>query len=309
MFRVGVVGDQAEGRLGGRTARFADLQALVRCTEDAGLDSFWLADHFLFNPPDETDVGGWEAFTFLSALAATTSRVLLGPMVACVSFRRPTLLARMAESLDEISGGRFILALGAGWNAREYEMFGYRFDHRVDRLEEALQIIVPLIREGHVDFEGRYYRAHDAFSRPRGPSGPLLPIWIAAWQPRMLRLAARYADAWNTNGHAVAASVSAAYPTFVQACRQVGRDPGTVELTAGTDVHLLDRGEQRPTDERGIVGRPEEVAEALSGFAHAGVRHLICSVRPYSPAGIERLGTAVELLRSSISDEAGPMLY
>ncbi len=113
-------------------------------------------------------------------------------------FRNPAILAKMAATLDAISGGRLILGLGAGWHAPEFEAFGIPFDHRVDRFEEALQIIVPLLHTGQVDFQGRYYRTPNCELRPRGPraSGP--QILIGAAGPRMLRLAARYADAWNT---------------------------------------------------------------------------------------------------------------
>lgn len=298
--QVGVVGDQGEGRHRRGTARFAEILDMARATEDAGLDSFWLADHFLFNEPGRPNIGGWEAFTFLSGLAACTSRIQLGPMVASTAFRTPALLARMASTLDEISGGRSIFALGAGCNDTEHEMFGYPTDHRVDRFEEALRIIIPLMREGHVDFEGAYYSVHDAFSRPRGPSGDQLPIWIAAWRPRMLRLAATYADAWTTNGHANGASVSSLYASFLVACRDVGRDPATVQLTAGTDMTLLGDNESGQPGESQITGTVEEVAEALGEFADAGITHLVCTIQPSDVTGVERLGAAVRLMRSTL---------
>ncbi len=133
--------------------------------------------------PEEGEVGQWESLTFLSALAAVTSRIQLGPMVAATSFRNPALTAKMADSIDEISNGRFIMGLGAGWHEPEYTAFGYPFDHLASRFEEALRIIVPLLRESKVDFAGEYYTASDAVLRPRGPSPKGPPILIGRATP------------------------------------------------------------------------------------------------------------------------------
>src|SRR5262245_27081060 len=153
--RLGVITDLSEDGLDGRTPRYKDIEAQAQAAEAVGLDSFWLADHLLYRRTEQVDIdemGCWEAFTFLSALAAATTRIQLGPLVAATSFRNPALLAKMADSLDEISDGRFILGIGAGWHQPEYDGFGYPFDHRVARFEESLQIIKPLLREGKVDF-------------------------------------------------------------------------------------------------------------------------------------------------------------
>jgi alkanesulfonate monooxygenase SsuD/methylene tetrahydromethanopterin reductase-like flavin-dependent oxidoreductase (luciferase family) len=129
-----------------------------------------------------------------------THRVELGSLVACTAFRNPALLAKMADTIDEISGGRLIVGLGAGWDGPENQAFDIKSDHRVDRFEEALQIIVPLLRTGRVDFAGKYYQARDCELRPRGPRPGGPPILIGAKGPRMLRLAASYADLWNAEG-------------------------------------------------------------------------------------------------------------
>src|SRR5262249_29223461 len=160
--RIGVITDLSEDGWDGRTPRYKEIEAQARAAEAAGLDSFWLADHLLYRRTEQVaidEMGCWEAFTFLSALAAATAHIQLGPLVAATSFRNRALLAKMADSLDEISGGRFILGLGAGWHQPEYDAFGYPFDHRAGRFEEALQVIVPLLREGRVDFAGHYYTA------------------------------------------------------------------------------------------------------------------------------------------------------
>ena len=131
----------------------------------------------------------------------TTSRIELGPFVACNSFRNPALLAKMAVTLDEVSDGRLVLGIGAGWHEPEYHAFGYPYDHRVGRFEEALQIIAPLLREGRVDFEGRYCQARDCEIAPRGTPAGWPPILIGAQRPRMMRLAARFADIYDTDFH------------------------------------------------------------------------------------------------------------
>ncbi len=203
----------------GGPVRWRDTLAMARTAERAGWDSFWLADHLIFRI-GPSDLGQWEAFTFLAALAAATSRIQLGPLVAAVPFRNPALLAKMADSLDEISDGRFILALGAGWHKPEFDAFGYPFDHLASRFEEALQILAPLLRDGRADFTGRYYRAQNAVLRPRGPTKAGPPLWIGASGPRMLALTARYADAYNTVWHTDPQAVAAWVDIF--ACRPCG---------------------------------------------------------------------------------------
>jgi probable F420-dependent oxidoreductase len=281
----------------GRTPRWSDIQRMAQIAEDIGVDSFWLADHLLYRFPESGENGAWEVFTFLSAVAATTKRIQLGPLVACTSFRNPALLAKMADSLDEISGGRFILGLGAGWHQPEYDAFGYPFDHLASRFEEALQIIVPLLREGYVDFQGQYYQARDCALRPRGPSRSGPPIWIGARKPRMLRLIAKYADAWNTVWHRWPEGVEKAYPAMKQACEEEGRNPATLELTAGTLVKLLGPGEARQENYKGIQGEAEEVAEGLRGFEAIGVKHLVVVIEGSDITGFERFGRVFELMR------------
>src|SRR5215470_4936524 len=223
--KIGIVLDTDEGSLEGRTPTFRDLQTMAQVAEQVGLDSLWLSDHLIYRFPGQDESAPWEAFSMLSALAAVTTRILLGPLVACTSFRPPALLAKMADTLDEISTGRFILGLGAGWHQPEYEAFGYPFDHLAGRFEEALQVIVPLLREGQVDFHGHYYQVHNCVLRPRGPSPSGPPLWIGAQGPRMLQLAARYADGWNTAWHSDSTSVKQRCHEVKSACQAVGRDP------------------------------------------------------------------------------------
>jgi alkanesulfonate monooxygenase SsuD/methylene tetrahydromethanopterin reductase-like flavin-dependent oxidoreductase (luciferase family) len=293
--KIGIVLDTVEGSLEGRTPTFRDLRAMAQVAEQVGLDSLWLADHLLYRFPGQDESAPWEALSMLSALAASTTRITLGTLVVCTSFRPPAMLAKMADALDEISGGRFILGLGAGWHRPEYEAFGYPFDHLASRFDEALHIIVPLLREGHVDFQGHYYQVHNCVLRPRGPSpaGPLL--LLGAPRPRMLQLVAQYADAWNTAWHTDPAVVKERYEPLAQACAALGRDPAAIEITAGTEVRLHSR-EDNGSPDSAISGSAEEIARRLQDFAGVGTSHLIVALDAVTSANIEQLGHIAALV-------------
>jgi probable F420-dependent oxidoreductase len=295
-FKIGYLASLDDTPTEGTTPHFSDVRALAQAAERAGLDSFWVADHFIARMPDEGEVGQWESLTFLSALAAVTSRIQLGPMVAATSFRNPALTAKMADSLDEISNGRFILGLGAGWHEPEYTAFGYPFDHLASRFEESLDIIVPLLHEGKVDFTGEYYSASDAVLRPRGPSPRGPRILIGARRPRMLRLVARYADAWNTAWHTQPEVVAERWAGMRQACEEEGRDPATLELTAGVILKLEPDGAPAEGKPYQLTGTNEEIADRLRGFIAVGVQHLILVIEPEGMAGFERFLPILDLL-------------
>ncbi len=178
--KLGIILPEGEGDLDGRTPRWADYLAMARLAEEVGFDSVWFVDHLIYRndasgrPPQ----GAWECWSVLSALAAVTSRVELGSLVTATSFRNPALLAKIADTIDEISGGRLILGIGAGWNEPEYRMFGYPYDHRVDRFAEAFAIIYGLLRDGAVDIAGTFYQARECELRPRGPRPQGPPIMV-----------------------------------------------------------------------------------------------------------------------------------
>ena len=180
-----------------REVRWPELLDLVRAIEDLGFDSIWLGEHLLYRWPDRDPRGPWEAWTLMGAIAALTSRVEFGPLVACTNFHNPALLAKQASTIDEISGGRLVLGLGAGWNEVEFRAFGFPFDHRIDRFEEAFTIIRTLLHEGAIDFEGRFYQARDCELLPRSarPGGP--PLMIGSKGPRMLAISLPHVDSWN----------------------------------------------------------------------------------------------------------------
>jgi probable F420-dependent oxidoreductase len=294
--KIGVILDISEDSLDGRTPTFRDLREMALLAEQVGFDSLWLADHLIYRFPNQPERAPWETLTMLSALAAVTARIALGTLVLSTSFRPPAMLAKMADTIDEISEGRFILGVGAGWHQPEYEAFGYPFDHLASRFDEAMQIIVPLLREGHVDFRGQYYGVHNCVLRPRGPSPAGPRILVAGRRPRMLQLTARYADAWNTAWHTDAAVIKERLDQFAQVCASVGRDPASVEMTVGTEVRLQPRKEDGSTD-RAISGTPEEIAERLRTFAEVGTQHLFVGLDVVTPASIEQLGRVVEMVR------------
>jgi alkanesulfonate monooxygenase SsuD/methylene tetrahydromethanopterin reductase-like flavin-dependent oxidoreductase (luciferase family) len=277
--KIGAFSRTSERALNGQRVGFNDIKDLAAAAEAVGLDSFWLPDHFLFRPHEPDQIGCWELFTFLSALASVTSEIALGSFVAATSFRNPALLAKMADALDEISGGRFLLGLGAGNWEPEHTMFGYPFDHRAGRFAEAMQIITPLLREGRADFHGKYHEATDCVLRPRGPSPSGPPIWVGAKGERMLRIIAHYANAYIAIWPNTPAEVMEGWEKMVAACTEVGRDPATLDLTVGTHIRLPENG--RPADDdQAICGTYEEIAAKLRAFADVGVRHLSVDFRP-----------------------------
>ena len=299
--KVGINLPTVEGTMAGKTASWADLFAFAQRAEALGFDSLWVPDHLLLTWQEQTH-GIWECWSLLAALAAVTSRVALGPLVACTAFRSPALLAKMADTVDEISGGRLIVGLGAGWNGSEDRAFGSPSDHRVDRFEEALQIIVPLLRSGHVDFEGKYYQARDCELRPRGPRPGGPPILIGAKGPRMLRLAATYADLWNAEGPMRRPEeIIPLRASGDAACAEVGRDPSTLGRSASVAINLpmaqaqsvqlsSAQGEQpEPTS-------PEEIAEMLRSYARNGLSHVQLWLTPNTIASLEWFTSVLKLL-------------
>ena len=190
--KVGLILPMSDDDAAG-TPSWAVIRDLARLAEAGGADSVWVYDHLIFRLTGQA-TGIHEAWTLLAAVAASTERVELGTIVLATSFRNPALLAKMATTLDAISGGRLILGVGCGWHEPEYRAFGYPFDHRVDRFAEALQVLAPLLREGEVTFAGAYYQAEDCLILPRGPR-ERIPLLVAAKGPRMLRLTVDHADA------------------------------------------------------------------------------------------------------------------
>jgi probable F420-dependent oxidoreductase len=274
---------------------WTEQRALAGRIEDAGFDSLWVYDHMLYRRADTPTDGDPEAWTLLGAHAATTSRMELGTLVTAIPFRNPALLAKMAVTVDEISGGRLIVGLGAGWHRPEFDAFDFPFGARVDRFEEALQIVRPLLREGRATFEGRYYTARDAELVPHGPRPQGPPIMIAAFGPRMLRLTARYADIWNTAWYGAVDGFVAARAEMREACEAEGRDQATLVVTAGV---MVTHPDGPPESDDTLSGTPEEIATGLRAFEEAGAEHVICRLNVANERSVEFLAAALAAYRA-----------
>jgi probable F420-dependent oxidoreductase len=282
------------------TRSYESIRAIARQAEADGFDCIWLADHLLYRTPGEPTRGIWENWTILSALAEATERIDIGTLVLCNSFRNPAILAKMATTADEVSNGRLILGVGAGWNEPEYRAFGLPFDHLVDRLEEALQILRPLLRQGHVDFEGTYYRAENCDILPHGPraSGP--PILVGGEGPRLMRLAAQYADLWNTGYLGNPETLYEPRTKFENACHRVNRDPATIGLTVFIGLWFPDLQPEKPSFfPTPLTGSEEDIAHSIRGYEELGVQHLMFQVVPYNQVSLGRLTKALRLYRES----------
>jgi alkanesulfonate monooxygenase SsuD/methylene tetrahydromethanopterin reductase-like flavin-dependent oxidoreductase (luciferase family) len=300
--KLGIILPEAEQDMAGATPRWSDLAAMARLAEEVGFDSVWFVDHLIYRDDMTTleQQGVWECWSILAALAAVTSRVELGSLVTPTSFRNPALLAKIVDTVDEISGGRVILGLGAGYHEAEYRAFGFPHDHRASRFEEAFTIIRALLREGQVDFEGRYYTARECELRPRGPrpSGP--PLMIGSKGPRMLRATLPHVEIWNAW-----LSGSRSHPDQVPelrelvdtACRDAGRDPATLQRSVSIMVDQTGTREigpsMKPEAADPLTGSPAEIAAGLRAFAAEGIDHLQLYLVPNTLASIERFAAVL----------------
>lgn len=278
---------------------YPKIREIAQMAEAGGLDSIWLSDHLLYRfDPDITE-GPWECWTLLTALAELTTRVEVGTIVLCSPFRNPALVAKMAHTIDEISGGRLILGIGAGWHQPEFDAFGYPFDRRVDRFEEALQIIQPLLKGKSVSFVGTHHQARDCLITPTGPRPDSIPLLIAAFGPRMLRLTAQYADMWNTAWLGEAKELNEPRTALHSACIEAERDPSTLDVTAGVSVAFPDLGNTRPFAKKPLIGSIDYLARAFQQYADAGTTHLIIQYSPSNLQALEHLIAAVSQYREN----------
>jgi alkanesulfonate monooxygenase SsuD/methylene tetrahydromethanopterin reductase-like flavin-dependent oxidoreductase (luciferase family) len=271
---------------------WTDLRGMAERAEELGFDSVWLMDHLIFRRPTGTS-GAFECWSLLSALAAVTRRVALGTLVLCTPFRNPGLLAKMADAVDEVSGGRLILGMGAGWHEPEFTAFGYPFDHRASHFEEAFTIVTTLLREGKIDFQGRFHEARDCELIPRGPRPQGPPVLVGTNGDRMLRLTAQHADLWNGCWFRDPADVVPRRARVDAACADVGRDAATLGRTAGIRIDLP--GFKGSGNGR-LCESAEQTAELLRGFAAEGIQHVQIHPDPWDVGAIETLARALPLL-------------
>ncbi len=284
---------------------FPEYLAMARAAEAAGFDSIWVGDHLIYDLPAGAR-GPWEAWTTLAAIAAVTEHVELGPLVASTSFHAPPMLAKQAATVDAISEGRLILGLGAGWNRREYDAFGFPYDRRVSRFEEAFTIVRTLLRNGEADFHGDYYNVDRCVLHPRSPRPDGPPLMVGSIGPRMLGITLPHVDAWNVwwsdYGNRPEA-FAAPKATVDEIAESVGRDPAAVDATCAILVQL-EGGGGRQMGNYGagstiepVAGTPAEIADQVAAFGAAGARHVQLVVDPITRDSIEWLGEVVALAR------------
>jgi len=301
-FKIGIFIPHFERPWSGEMIRWQEMLAMAQRAEEVGFDSVWLPDHLLFRFPGVRAQGLWDVWSLLPALAAKTKRVELAPLVACTSFRNPALIAKMADTIDEISGGRLILGLGAGWHKPEYDAFGFPFDHRVSRFEEAILIIHGLLRNGHIDFEGTYYSARDCELRPRGPRPQGPPILVGSNSPRMMGIMAKYADAWNSDRRNDVDELLEIQARVDAACLDAGRDPASLDRVVGIQADVLDDQREAHTPRQYVKrfwpygGSAEDIAEKIGDYTRAHVDHLIVWIDPVSVEGVEAFAPVLEIL-------------
>jgi alkanesulfonate monooxygenase SsuD/methylene tetrahydromethanopterin reductase-like flavin-dependent oxidoreductase (luciferase family) len=287
--RIGVQLPEVE-----REVRWPELRQLAVAAEESGFESVWVGDHLLYRGDGRPERGPWDCWTTLAGLAVATERVRLGPLVACTAFRDPGLLARAAAAVDELSGGRLVVALGSGWNEGEFAAFGLPFDRKVSRFAEAFEIVRRLLAGERVTFEGAFHRVEDAVLLPSPARRP--PLMVGANAPRMLELTLPHVDAWNTwfthygnraDGFArINAGIDAA-------CERVGRDPREVERSACVLVRVGDGAGERPDDPEAPHLDAADLRTELEGFAQAGADEAILVLDPIDEASIRELGRLV----------------
>mgnify|MGYP001812145433 CR=1 FL=1 len=304
--KIGVILPEGENDMGGVTPRWRDYVAMVETAEQMGLDSIWYVDHLLYREGKATAAevqGVWECWTMMTGFAAITERVELGSLVTPTSFRNPAIFAKQIDAIEEISDGRVILGLGAGWNEPEYTAFGLPFDKRVSRFEEAFTIIRTLLTEGAIDFEGKYYSARDCELRPRGPrpNGP--PLMIGSQGKRMLSITLPYVQSWNAwlcPGESAASQVPSLRENLDAACRAANRDPDDIERTVSIIVDPSGRNlvpaSMDPDTAIPLTGSTEEIAAGLQAFADEGVTHLQIYPVPNTLETLEQLSPILQAM-------------
>jgi alkanesulfonate monooxygenase SsuD/methylene tetrahydromethanopterin reductase-like flavin-dependent oxidoreductase (luciferase family) len=296
--KIGLYIPNGAGYMSGGIHTWSDILQFARAAETAGFDSLWAADHMIFRMAGETETQGrWECWSLLAALAAVTKTVELGPLVSCMSFRNPALLAKIAETVDEISNGRLIMAVGAGWHEPEYTAYGFPYDHRASRFEDDFAILHDLLRTGKSDFKGVYEGVDNCEIIPKGPRPGGIPLIVGTNGERLLKLAVSHADGWNTTWISHPDELRPLTAAVDAACETVGRDPKTLSRSACIYVDLPNRVRRFPRPDPILLARsPAEIAELMHAYAAAGLDHVMIWLDPNSIEGIETFSRALELM-------------
>ena len=285
--RVGVQLPEVERRVD-----WPELRAMAVAAEESGFDSVWLGDHLLYRDDGRPERGPWDVWTTLAALAASTERVRLGPLVACAAFHPPGLIARMAAAIDEIGGGRFVLGIGAGWNRVEFDAFGIAYDERAARFEEAFEFVRRLLDGERVTFDGRFHGTEDALLLPK-PSRRTR-LMVGSTGERVLRATLPHVDAWNTWWDVFgnrAEDFAKVNERISELAREVGRAPEEVERSACALVVLDRSAGERPVPDgvTPLEGSTERIARGLRELADAGADEAILVLSPNTERSIRDL--------------------
>jgi len=267
-----------------REVRWPELRDIATAAEDCGFDSIWLGDHMLYRDDGRPERGPWDAWTALAGLAASTERVQLGPLVASTAFHPPGLIARMAATIDELSGGRFVLGLGAGWNEVEFRTFGIPFDRLVSRFEESFEIIRRLVAGEHVSFAGRFQQVEDAVLLP--PPARTLPIMIGTAGPRLLEIALPHVATWNA-WYAWYGNTAAGYAALS------ARVTAVVRRSACVLVAVDGGGGERPLDPDSPPVASSALAGHLRDLAEAGADEAILVLDPITEESVRAVASAL----------------
>ncbi len=295
---LGLVLPMEEAWTDGSTPRWVEIRELALRAEAMGFDTVWVPDELLWRREETGTHGWWECVAVTGAVAAATSRIKVGTWILSALHRNPAITAKAVETFDEISGGRYVFGLGSGHAGSQAHAFGLPEDHVVGRFEEAIEIIVPLLRNGRADFEGTFHAARDLEHRPVGPRPGGIPIMIGASGPRMLRLAARHADVWSwyVEERSEFAEFAPRQAALEAACLEVGRDPASIGRSAGILVEPTGVTGAAEVLAAPIRGSAEEIADGLRAFRAGGFTQVEILLWPRTLAALEAMAPVLELL-------------
>jgi alkanesulfonate monooxygenase SsuD/methylene tetrahydromethanopterin reductase-like flavin-dependent oxidoreductase (luciferase family) len=298
MFRGFAEGTMTSTSKAADEVRCGRNRELALRAEAMGFDTVWIPDELLWRAADGSLRGWWESVAMTGAVAAATSRIKVGTWILSALHRNPAITAKTVETLDEISGGRFVFGLGSGHAGKQGHAFGLPADHVIGRFEEALEIIVPLLRQGRADYQGTYHAAHDLDHRPVGPRPGGIPLMIGAGGSKMLQLAARFADIWSwyVEERSEPAEFAPRVAALDAACREIGRDPRSIGRSAGIIVE--------PTEVTGaaaalavpVRGTAEEIADGIRAFGTAGFTQIEILLWPRTLTALDAMTPVLDVL-------------
>lgn len=296
----GLVLPLLEQPVDGSTPRWSEIAALTARAESMGFDTVWTADEIVWRFPEWPGPRGWwECLTMTGAVAATTSSIQVGTWVMSALHRNPGIIASAAETLDEISGGRFILGLGAGHGGGGAGEFGYPADKTVSRYAESLEIVIPMLRGETVTFDGEFHHAHGAEVVPHGPRPGRVPLMLGGHASRTMTLAAAHADIWSA--FATTSSLPGAFEPLTheldRICESIGRDPASIGRSIGV---FVEPGDAKVAENIGfgvaVTGSTDQIVETLAGFAAVGVTRVEIVPYPNTMESLELLAPVLSAL-------------